>query len=168
MMHYCTLDVGRGLRVPTLVCACALAIFMVASVSTHPAAAKAPPLATTVVDTAVYAAPDMMGEALGTIAADTQIELSGEAAPGFIAVLFGDSVAWVPAQHLALGDRPGIDTAVALVDTPLLDAPMREAHIVATVPQDATVILTGATVDGYDAASHEGSGGWINERDIAR
>ncbi len=168
MMHYCTLDVGQGLRVPTLIRACVLALFLFASVTTLPTAAKAPPLATTVVDTTVYAAPDMMGEALGTISADTQIELTGEAAPGFIAVLFGDSVAWVPAQHLALGDRPGIDTAVALVDTPLLDAPMRDAGIVATVPKDATVILTGARVGGYDAASHEGSGGWINERDIAR
>jgi hypothetical protein len=30
------------------------------------------------------------------------------------------------------------------------------------------VILTGANVDGYDAASHDGAGGWIHDRDLSR
>jgi hypothetical protein len=30
------------------------------------------------------------------------------------------------------------------------------------------VILTGAHVDGYDAASHDGTGGWLDERDLSR
>jgi hypothetical protein len=30
------------------------------------------------------------------------------------------------------------------------------------------VILTGASVDGYDAAAHDGAGGWVDERDLSR
>jgi hypothetical protein len=168
VIHSSTLDEVRAHCVPKLIGAIALVLILWVAFSSPPAAAKAPPLATTVVTTTVYAAPDLLSEALGTIAADTQVELTGEAAPAYLAILFGDGVAWVPAQHLTLGVRPGIDTAVTLVETPLLEAPMRDAEVVATVPKDETVVLTGASVDGYDAASHESAGGWINERDIAR
>jgi hypothetical protein len=167
VIHYCTLDVERVLRVPISIRALALVLLLFVTVSS-PVAAKAPPMATAVVNTAIYAAPDIMSETLGSISADMQVELTGEAAPGFLAILYGDNVAWVPAQNLTLGVRPGIDTAVTLVETPLLEAPMRDAEVVATVPKDETVILTGARVDGYDAASHKGSGGWINERAVAR
>ncbi len=131
-------------------------------------AAKAPPLATTVLDTAVYATPDLNGGVIGAVPLGTEVELTGDAAPGFLAVYFGDGVAWVPAQYLTTCIRPGIDTAVAIQDTPLLEAPMRDAEVILTVPEGAAVILTGATVDGYDAAAHEGAGGWINGRDISR
>jgi uncharacterized protein YraI len=130
--------------------------------------AKAPPLATTVVEAAVYAAPDSSEPAIGAIPAGTQVELTGDAAPGLLAVYYDEGVVWVPAQYLALSDRPGIDTAVTLVETPLLEAPMADAGVVVMVPPDETVILTGASVDGYDAASHEGSGGWIDRKDIAQ
>jgi hypothetical protein len=69
---------------------------------------------------------------------------------------------------LTLGQRPGIDTAVAVEDAPMLDAPMRDATTLAVVPEGDAVLLTGASVNGYDAASHEGVGGWINERLLAR
>lgn len=131
-------------------------------------AAKAPPLATTVLDTTMYATPDLSGDTVGSVPVGSEVELTGDAAPGFLAVYYGDGVAWVPSQYLTTGVRPGIDTAVAIGDTPLLEAPMRDAGVILTVPEGAAVILTGATVDGYDAASHEGAGGWINGRDIAR
>lgn len=170
MLHHRTLFsvinviASRGLTV-----ALALSLFGLAGASHDQSAlAKAPPLATMVVNGAVYAAPDIMDLPIGTIAADTQVELTGEAAPGFLAVYYGETVAWVPAQFLSISDRPGIDTAVTLIDTPLLEAPIRDAGVVVTIPQDSTVILTGASVNGYDAASHDGSGGWINDRHIAR
>ncbi|HEX2280505.1 MAG TPA: hypothetical protein VHG52_01960 [Thermomicrobiales bacterium] len=79
----------------------------------------------------------------------------------------GEAV-WVPVQYLSLGDRPGIDTATTATDTPLLDAPMSDASVLEIILEGQAVILTGATVDGYDAAAYDGTGGWIDERDLSR
>jgi hypothetical protein len=96
------------------------------------------------------------------------VELTGNAAPGFLGVLYDGQEVFVPAQYLTLGMRPGIDTAVTVEDAPLRDAPLRDANVRLTIPDGQTVILTGATVDGYDAASYEGTGGWIDRRSLAR
>jgi hypothetical protein len=132
------------------------------------ALAKAPPLATIVLETEALAAPDHEATPIAVIPAGVEVELTGEAAPGFLGVYYDGQVVFVPAQYLSLGVRPGIDTAVATEDTPLLDAPRRDADVQVIVPEDQTVILTGATVDGYDAASYDGAGGWINGRTLAR
>jgi hypothetical protein len=134
----------------------------------RPTSAKAPPIVSVVFDATVYTTPDFTSVPLGAISAGSEVELTGEAAPGFLAISFDDTVGWVQSQYLSFGVRPGIDTAETLVDTPLLEAPMPDAGVVTTVPQGETVILTGAHLDGYDAASHEGAGGWINDQDIAR
>ena len=57
---------------------------------------------------------------------------------------------------------------MTVADTPLLDAPMRDASVLEIFLEGQAVILTGASVDGYDAAAHEGTGGWIDERDLSR
>lgn len=132
------------------------------------ALASAPPFVTATIDAGVYATPDFISEPIGTIPAGADIEITGNAAPGFLEVYYGGGTAWVPSQYLSLGVRPGIDTATTVRDTPLIDAPMPEANVLAIVPADETVILTGASVNGYDAAAHDGVGGWINEGDIAR
>lgn len=145
-----------------------VALFLLAVSDQHDGAAKAPPLATALVDATVYASPDVFSTALGVLAAGTEIEMTGEAAPGFIGVYYAGDAAWVSAQFLAISDRPGIDTAVALVDTALLEAPMPEADVVTAVPEGAALILTGARVGGYDAASYDGAGGWVDQGDIAQ
>ena len=132
------------------------------------ASAKAPPLVNTVLDVTALDAPDYGAAEIAVIPQGTELELSGEAAPGFLAVYYDGQVVWVPAQYLSLGVRPGIDTAVAVEDTPLLDAPKREATVLETVLEGQTVIITGASVDGYDAASYDGTGGWILERALSR
>jgi hypothetical protein len=132
------------------------------------ASAKAPPLANTILDVTALDSPDYGATEIAVIPQGTEIELSGEAAPGFLAVYYDGQVVWVPAQYLTLGDRPGIDTAVAVEDTPLLDAPMREATVLETVLEGQTVILSGASIDGYDAASYDGTGGWVHERALSR
>jgi hypothetical protein len=81
--------------------------------------------------------------------------------------LYEGQEVFVPAQYLSLGTRPGIDTAVAVVDAPMLDAPMPDAHVLTVVPEGEAVILTGATLDGYDAASYDLTGGWIDRRNLA-
>jgi hypothetical protein len=57
---------------------------------------------------------------------------------------------------------------VTVADSPLLDAPMRDASVLEIILEGKAVILTGASVDGYDAASYDGAGGWIDERDLSR
>jgi hypothetical protein len=49
----------------------------------------------------------------------------------------------------------------------MLDAPMPDAHVLTVVPEGEAVILTGATLDGYDAASYDLTGGWIDRRNLA-
>lgn len=158
---------ARLLQLAGLIPLLALTILL-APDSAREALAKAPPHATSVVLTAVYASPDWLSEEIGTLTPGTEIELTGDAAPGFLGVLFGDGVAWVPAANMTTGVRPGIDTAIALEDTQLLAAPFRDSGLVTYVPEGESVILTGASVDGFYAASWNGMGGWISGREIAR
>jgi hypothetical protein len=150
---------------------CALVLPLVVALCgplTHNALAKAPPLATTVLDAEALATPDYNAAPVAVIPHGAEVELTGEVAPGFLAVYYDGQAVWVPAQYLSLGVLPGIDTGVTVADTPLLDAPMRDASALEIIREGQAVILTGARVDGYDAASHDGSGGWIYERDLSR
>lgn len=132
------------------------------------AAAKAPPHATTLVSTAVFASPDLTTDPIDTLGPGTELELTGRASPGFLGVVYGEGEAWIPSTNLTTGVRPGVETAMATVETALTDAPRRDSGIVTYVPEGESVILTGAAVDGYYAASYNGAGGWISGRDIAR
>lgn len=150
---------------------CALALaFVIAAFApiADSATAKAPPLATTVLNTEALPTPDYDAAPVAVIPQAAELELTGEAAPGFLGVYYDGQAVWVPAQYLALGDRPGIDTGVTVADTPLLDAPMSDGSVLEIILRGQAVILTGASVDGYDAAAHDGAGGWIDERDLSR
>lgn len=137
-------------------------------VTVQDAAAKAPPHATTIVMTGVFATPELTDTPIGTVDPGTELELTGNAAPGFLEVVYGGGEAWIPSTNLTTGVRPGVETAMAVVDAPLSDAPRRDSGIVSYVPEGESVILTGASVDGFYAASYNGTGGWISGRDIAR
>ena len=150
---------------------CALAVALIVGVIgpvRHDASAKAPPLATAVLGTEALAAPDYEAAPVAVIPQGTEVELTGDVAPGFLGVYYDGEAVWVPAQYLSLGDRPDIDTGVTVADSPLLDAPMRDASVLEFILEGEAVILTGANVDGYDAASYDGAGGWIDERDLSR
>ena len=133
----------------------------------HEALAKAPLLATTALDSQALAGTSNDAAPVAVIPQGAEVELTGDAAPGFLAVYYDGRAVWVPAQYLSLGDRPGINTDVTVADTPLLDAPMPDVSVLEVILEGQTVILTGASVDGYDAA-YDGTGGWINERDLSR
>jgi hypothetical protein len=45
---------------------------------------------------------------------------------------------------------------------------MPDASVLQVILEGQAVILTGASVDGYDAAAHDGTGGWIDKRDLSR
>jgi len=150
-------------------CALVLAVVLAASVpGAHDALAKAPPLATTMFDVEALAAPAYDAAPVAVVPQGAEVELTGEAAPGFLGVYYDGGAVWVPAQYLSLGDRPGIDTGVTVADTPLLEAPMPDASVREIIFEGQAVILNGASVDGYDAAAHDGSGGWINKRDLSQ
>ena len=70
----------------------------------------------------------------------------------------------VPVARRSTGYRHRPDRS----DTPLLDAPIPDASVLEIILEGQSVILTGATVDGYDAAAHDGTGGWVDERDLSR
>ena len=158
-----------GLR---LFCALALPLVIAVFAPIAPnASAKAPPLAPTVLNAEALLVPDYDAAPVAVIPQGTEVELTGGAAPGFpgfLGVYYDGETDWVPAQYLTRGVRPGTDTGITVADTPLLDAPMRDTSVLEIVPEGQAVILTGARVDGYDAASHEGTGGWINERVLSR
>ena len=100
---------------PHPLCAPALALLLsVYAPLAHDALAKAPPLATTVLDAEALAAPNYDAAPVTVIPQGTEVELTGEAAPGFLGVYNDDEAVWVPAQYLSLGDRPGIDTGVTV------------------------------------------------------
>jgi hypothetical protein len=153
---------------PRLILAASALAFLILLPTAPAMLAKAPPQATTVLPTDVLSAPELGAPALGAVPADTELTLTGAASPGYLEIEYDGGTAWVPAQHLTLGVRPGIDTAVTLTDLPLLTAPMPDAEVVSVVPEGETVILTGASLDGYDAASHDSVGGWLEERGLSR
>lgn len=132
------------------------------------ALAKAPPLATTILPVDAVEVPTLGAAILTSLPAGAEVELTGTAAPGYVQIYYDNNPVWVPAQYLSVSQRPGIDTAVTIEELSLLDAPMADATVLGVVPTGDTVILTGASLDGYDGASHEGFGGWLEERGLAR
>ena len=69
-------------------------------------AAKAPPHATTLVTTGVFATPDLTSDQVGSIDPGAEVELTGNAAPGFLGVVYGEGEAWIPSTNLTTGVRP--------------------------------------------------------------
>ena len=83
---------------------CALALPLVIAVFApiaQNASAKAPPLATTVLDAEALTVPDYVAAPLAVIPQGAEVELTGEAAPGFLAVYYDGQVVWVPAKDLS-------------------------------------------------------------------
>jgi hypothetical protein len=60
-----------------------------------------------------------------------------------------------------------IDTAPVILDARLRAAPTNDGEILGLVQAGSTVILTGASVDGFLAASFVGTGGWLPASAVA-
>lgn len=143
-------------------------IFLSISSVAQVAHAAAPPLAVTITDVTVFASADSESEHVGFLPGGSTVELTGESAPGFIAIVTDEISGWVPADQLSASGRPGIETAVTVVETPLLEAPFPDAGVIESITRGESVMLTGAAVGEYDAASRNGAGGWIDRLDILR
>lgn len=145
-----------------------LAVVVVGTAVLLPATtlADAPALATVAVETPLLATPNADAAELATLPAGTEVFLDGSAAPGFLAVCVDGRSGWIDARRLSVSNRVGIPLAAATLETPILAAPRQDAAVLGTVPPGGVVILTGANVGAYVAASYEGTGGWIAEADL--
>jgi hypothetical protein len=146
---------------------CALALILGAcSLVPHDTLANASPMATTMFDTEASATPGYDAAPIAVISQATAVELTDEAAPGYPGVYYDGQTDWVPAQYLSPRVRPGIDTGVTVADTSLLDAPAPDASVPDIILEGQAVLVTKASVDGYDAAAHDGTGSSITKRDL--
>jgi hypothetical protein len=130
--------------------------------------ADAPALAVTLADVELLAEPVAGSSILAEIPTDTEVELTGEAAPGYVEIIFDRRRGWVAAALLDAGSGRGVPLATAARSLEIRDAPLPEGKVLGSVPRGGTVILTGAEVDGYLAAAYRGTGGWLPAAGLQR
>jgi uncharacterized protein YraI len=123
------------------------------------ALAHAPGLATALSNLTVREAPSADATVVTELPAGTTVELTGNAAGDFIEVLFDGRPGWA---SVALLDAGGLETATIDADAALRTEPNAGGTVLLEVPAGSTVILTGAAVDGYLAATFAGTGGWVS------
>jgi hypothetical protein len=137
--------------------AAALALILGAALGGPVALAHAPALVTASADVALRAAPSAEAPVLAVLPTGAEVELTGAADGEFLEIASADRRGWANAG----GFDGGIDTAPVVVDASLRAAPRADGEILGAVPAGGTVILTGASVDGFLAASFAGTGGWL-------
>ena len=142
-------------------------LFGLAAIPARAVLAEAPPLAIVPYDVQVTNTPRPDSRVIGGIPADTQVELTGRAAPGFIEIYWNGQTAWIPAAYLEVSHKLGMQTATAATDLTIRTAPDPNGEARGTVPAGETIILTGAHLNGYAAMSYNGTGGWVPESGLA-
>ena len=147
----------RPSRRPLRALAIVLALIIGALVAAPAALAHAPALETTTADIVLYEAPSADAPVLADLPAGTEIELTGAAKGEFLEATFDGQLGWTRVDTL----DGTIDTAPVVADASLRAAPNTDGAILDAVPAGSTVILTGAAVDGFLAASVDGTGGWL-------
>jgi len=130
---------------------------------TPAAFAHAPGLATTTADVTLLEAPSAEAPVLTQVLVGTEVELTGAAEGEFLEVTVAGQVGWVSVDSV----DGTIDTAPVILDASLRAAPTADGEILGAVQAGSTVILTGASVDGFLAASFAGTGGWLPASAIA-
>jgi uncharacterized protein YraI len=140
-----------------------LALILGALLAAPAALAHAPALATTTTTTALYEAPSADAPVLAELPAGTEIELTGAAEGEFLEATIDGQLGWTRVDRL----DGMIDTAPVVVDASLRAAPNNDGAILGAVQAGSTVILTGASVDGFLAASFAGTGGWLPAAAVA-
>jgi hypothetical protein len=148
---------------PLRALAIVLALILGALLGGPAALAHAPALATTTAAVALHETPSADAPVLAELPAGTEIELTGAAEGDFLEATFDGQRGWTRVDRL----DGKIDTAPVLVDASLRAAPNNEGAILGAVRAGSTVILTGASVDGFLAASFDGTGGWLPASAVA-
>jgi hypothetical protein len=125
--------------------------------------AHAPGLATTTADISLHEAPSADAPVLMQLPVGTEVELTGAAKGEFLEVTVAGQVGWMSVDSL----DGMINTAPVILDASLRAAPTADGEILGAVQAGNTVILTGASVDGFLAASFAGTGGWLPASAVA-
>ena len=154
-------EVSRWRPIPAL--AIALILILVVLLASPAALAHGPGLATTTTTVTLHEAPGGDTPVLAELPAGTEIELTGAAERDFLEATFDGQLGWVRVDSL----DGMIDTALVVLDASLRAAPNNDGAILGAVQAGSTVILTGAAVDGFLAASFDGTGGWLPANALA-
>jgi hypothetical protein len=154
---------GTSWSRPLRALAISLVLILGMLLGTQAAFAHAPGQATTTADIALLEAPSADAPILTQLPVGTEVELTGAAEGEFLEVTFAGQVGWT-----SVGSLDGmIDTATVILDASLRAAPTADGEILGAVQAGSTVILTGASVDGFLAASFAGTGGWLPASAVA-
>ena len=148
---------------PLRALAIVLALILGALLGGPAALAHGPALATTTANVALYEAPSADAPVVAELPAGTEIELTGAAEGDFLEAAYDGQLGWTRVDRL----DGMIDTAPVVADASLRAAPNNEGAILGAVHAGSTVILTGASVDGFLAASFDGTGGWLPASAVA-
>jgi hypothetical protein len=154
---------GTSWSRPLRALAIALGLVLAMLLGTPAAFAHAPGQATTTADVALHEAPSADAPVLTQLPVGTEVELTGAAGGEFLEVTFAGQVGWTFVDSL----DGMIDTATVILDASLRAAPTADGEILGAVQAGSTVILTGASVDGFLAASFAGTGGWLPAAAVA-
>ena len=146
-------------RRPLLSAAIGLVMLLGIAAIAPPALAHAPALATAVADANLRSAPSPDAFVLGIVPLGATVELTGAAAGDYVEIDFGEQTGWAVASLL---DADGVRPAVVTTDLNLRAAPFPDAQVLGVVPAGSTLLVTGATVDGFVAVSFLGASGWVS------
>jgi len=160
--HHLAAGMSVGWR-PVRTVAMALALILWALLGGPPALAHAPAMVTTSRDVPLRAAPSDEAEVLVLLPTGAEVELTGAADGDFLEVSSADQIGWARVNSF----ENSLDTAPVVVDASLRAEPTPEGRVLGAVQAGSTVILTGASVDGFLAASFDGTGGWLPASAVA-
>ena len=148
---------------PLRTVAIAVALILAAVLGGTAALAHAPAMVTASRDVPLLSAPSDDASVLTVLPAGSEVELTGEADGDFLEISTEGQTGWAGVNSF---DR-WLDTASVIADASLFAAPTADGEVLGAVPAGSTVILTGASVDGFLAASFDGSGGWLPASAVA-
>ena len=144
---------------PLLTAAIGLLVLLGVAALAPAALAHAPALATAEADVNLRSAPSADAVVLTTVPLGATVELTGAAMGDYVEIGFGGRTGWAIASLL---DAGGVQPAVASADLNLRAAPFPDAQVLQVVPAGSTLLVTGATVDGFIAVSFLGAGGRVS------
>lgn len=154
--------VGSGVqyqRHPGVALVLAIALLLVSAPGLR---AEAPAQAIAQTETELRVGPGDHYPVIAIIPSGAETFLTGLASDGYVQVTYQQSTGWAIAAHLDAGHQlGGIRLATATFDVAMRTEPSPEGQIRQIVPAGGCLIVTGAVVGDYTAASYNGLGGWV-------
>jgi uncharacterized protein YraI len=124
--------------------------------------AEAPALAVALTELELRVGPGDHYPVLAVLPAGAETVLTGLAEDGYVQITSEQVTGWAVADHLDAGHRTdGVRLAMATVDVAMRTEPAPEGQVRQLVPIGGWLIVTGAVVGDYTAASYNGLGGWV-------